>query len=121
MVREGNKKVIYEGTTTDWVYKMTHPDTGAARDLTGVTATVSMWKIPSYSMVVTDAACTHGDTDGIITYDTQLADVDEEGEYERQWKLVLAGGEIEYHPDPNIQERDYLKIKRRIESTDTTA
>lgn len=122
MTREGNTETIWEGDTEDWVFTIEHPETGAARDLSGATVTISMRSLRTGTMVIEDAACTHDDTGGTITYDVQTADVDDPGEYERMWTVTLAAGAgVKHYPDPDIQARDYLRIKSRVESTDTTA
>lgn len=117
--REGLYELITEGDTEDWVYVLEHPETQAARDITGATAKLYMWKLPGYEMVIDGESVTVDGSNGKLTYDVQAADVDDDGEYERQWVVTLSGGEQKTYPDPMVQERDYLKIKPRVESTDT--
>lgn len=112
--------LLTEGDTEDWEFYILNPMTGEPRDLSGLTITLSMWHLLTAEMVITDAACTHDDTGGKVTYDTQTDDVDTPGEYQAQAKVVDASGKVKHYPE-RADGRWVIDIGERVESTDTAA
>lgn len=115
------KLVLTEGDTANWVILLEDPESGAPIDLTGATVALYMWTIPEQGIVIDGAACSHDDDGGTVTYDVQLDDVDEPGEYQAQLKVTLANSKTRRYPDPQVDERWDIEIIHAVEGTDTNA
>lgn len=113
------KLIITEGDTADWVYQLVDPETGEPLNLTGATVKLYMWSLPEQSIVIDGGSCTHNDTGGAITYSPALADVDDPGEYQIQYKVTLLDGSTKRYPDLNVDSRFTLVIEHAVEGQDT--